>query len=206
MLPNEEFALACLRYYEEQGLIVDETNGEFAHCPLPKGMGETGYYLLWEHHQQQGLLQSRDVDRKCFFNTDVKEWLLKADYFPDNFFELWDIYEHYTREHVKNSLRSPDALVKRDRAMANFSKEQIERRNLAIKQAYQRMTPEERKWARRHQQKQVEITFPTGRVGLYYSRTFAAQCLGIHSYTLKRWIDKKTTPQGEHLGIVARYV
>jgi hypothetical protein len=105
MLPNEVFALACRAYYAEQGLIVDETNGEFAHCPLPRGMGDRGYYLLHEHHQHQGLLQSVDVNRKCFFNADVKKWLQGCTYWPDGYFELWNIYEHYTREHAKNSLR-----------------------------------------------------------------------------------------------------
>ena len=57
MLPNEAFALACRAYYDEVGLIVDERNGEFAHCPYPEGMGETGYYLLHDHHQHQGILQ-----------------------------------------------------------------------------------------------------------------------------------------------------
>jgi len=96
MLPNEEFALACRAYYEEQGLIVDKTNGEFAHCPLPRDMGEAGYYLLWEHHQQQGLLQSRDVGRRCFWTPQTKRWLDGLDYFPDNYFELWDIYEEFS--------------------------------------------------------------------------------------------------------------
>jgi hypothetical protein len=98
MLPNEVFALACRAYYEEQGLIVDEKNGQFAHCPYPQGMGETGYYLLWEHHQQQGLLQSKDVGKTCFFSGDTKKWLLECDPLPDNFFELWDIFDFFMGE------------------------------------------------------------------------------------------------------------
>ncbi len=98
MLPNEEFALACREWYAEQGLIVDETNGEFAHCPYPEGMGNTGYYLLHEHHQHQGLLQSRDVGRCCFFIGHAKRWLTKSDYWPNNFFDLWDIYDEFAGE------------------------------------------------------------------------------------------------------------
>jgi hypothetical protein len=105
MLPNEEFALACLAYYEEQGLIVDRTNGEFAHCPLTRKECNTGYYLLWEHHQHQGLLQSRDLGKCCFFSGDVKRWLLTCDYWPDNYFELWDIYEEF----VCTAMRTPEA-------------------------------------------------------------------------------------------------
>jgi hypothetical protein len=99
MLPNEVFALGCLAWYEEQGLIVDKRNGEFAHCPYPKGMGETGYYLLHNHHQQQGLLQSKDTDQCCFFLGYAKKWLLECEFFPENYFELWDIYEKYSNEH-----------------------------------------------------------------------------------------------------------
>ena len=95
MLPNEIFALSCRAYYDEQGLIVDKTNGEFAHCPYPEGMGETGYYLLHEHHQQQGLLQSKDLGKCCFFSGDTKKWLRECNYWPDNYFGLWDIYEKY---------------------------------------------------------------------------------------------------------------
>jgi hypothetical protein len=98
MLPNEKFALECRAYYDEIGLVVDKRNGQFAHCPYPEGMGETGYYLLWEHHQQQGLLQSRDLNRCCFFPADTLRWLKECDYFSNNFFELWDVYEQYASE------------------------------------------------------------------------------------------------------------
>jgi hypothetical protein len=102
MLPNEQFALACRAWYEEQGLIVDETNGEFAHCPQPERYGDAGYYLLHEHHQQQGLLQSKDIGECCFFVGHAKKWLQGCEYFPDNYFELWDIYEEYAKEHCSS--------------------------------------------------------------------------------------------------------
>jgi hypothetical protein len=101
MLPNEVFALACRAYYEKQGLIVDETNGEFAHCPLTRKECDTGYYLLWGHHQHQGLLQSLDLGKCCFFAGHALKWLRECDYFPDNYFELWDIYEKYNGENGK---------------------------------------------------------------------------------------------------------
>jgi hypothetical protein len=96
MLPNEKFALECRARYEEQGLIVDQTNGEFAHCPLPKEMGDKGYYLLWEDHQHQGLLQSKDIGRCCFFVGDAKRWLGEHGDFSEDFSELWDTYWKYS--------------------------------------------------------------------------------------------------------------
>ena len=96
MLPNEVFALACRERYAEEGLVVDESNGEFAHCPLPKGLGETGYYLLHDDHQWQGLLQSKDVGRRCYYTYAVKRWLMKAN-FVTGYFDLWDIYDEYNK-------------------------------------------------------------------------------------------------------------
>jgi hypothetical protein len=99
MLPNERFALECRAYYDEIGLVVDRHNGEFAHCPYPEGMGGTGYYLLHDHHQQQGILQSKDVGRLCVFSGYAKRWLMNCDPFPADYFELWDIYEKYVSLH-----------------------------------------------------------------------------------------------------------
>ena len=100
MLPNEQFALACRAYYEEQGLIVDEFNGEFAHSPLTRHGCDTGYYLTHEHHQHQGLLQSKDLGECCFFPYYTLKWLKECDYWPDNYFDLWDTYEKYAKEHA----------------------------------------------------------------------------------------------------------
>ena len=96
MLPNEVFALACRERYAEDGLVVDESNGEFAHCPLPKSMGDSGYYLLHDDHQWQGLLQSKDLGRRCYYASDVKRWLMKAN-FVTGYFDLWDIYDEYNK-------------------------------------------------------------------------------------------------------------
>lgn len=101
MLPNEVFALACRARYEEIGLVVDATNGEFAHCPYPEGMGDSGYYLLHDDHQHQGLLQSKDVGKLCFWIGHARQWLLKCDPIPANYFELWNIYEEYCGHNFK---------------------------------------------------------------------------------------------------------
>jgi hypothetical protein len=101
MLPNERFALACRAYYDEIGLIVDESNSEFAHSPLTRKECDTGYYLLHGHHQHQGLLQSKDLGKCCFFNYDALTWLQECDYWPENYFELWDIYEEYSGSNAR---------------------------------------------------------------------------------------------------------
>jgi len=80
---------------------VDATNGEFAHSPLTRKECDTGYYLLHGHHQHQGLLQSKDLNKRCFFTGHANKWLLECDYFPEGYFELWDIYEKYVDEHME---------------------------------------------------------------------------------------------------------
>ena len=208
MLLNEEFALACLAYYEEQGLIVDATNGQFAHCPLPRGMGETGYYLLWEHHQQQGLLQSVDVGRKCFFNADVKNWLLTSNYWPDNYFELWNIYEHYTREHVKNSLRKVTSEQRSEMMLKMWGDLTAEQKSSRIRKTVEKVSFETRSAnSYRIHIRTVEVGFPDGRVGLYPSVNLASVALGVSAETVRRWAVKQTLlKQGKHKGYSARYV
>ena len=95
-MKNEVFALECRRRYAEDGLVVDASNGEFAHCPLPRGMGDTGYYLLHDDHQWQGLLQSKDIGRKCFFDYYARKFLVEGP-FVEGYFELWDTYEKWSR-------------------------------------------------------------------------------------------------------------
>jgi hypothetical protein len=105
MLPNEEFALACRAYYDEIGLIVDATNGEFAHSPLTKKECDTGYYLLHGHHQHQGLLQSEDLNKCCFFPYYALKWLKECDYWPENYFDLWAIYEKYSSDLSRKNVK-----------------------------------------------------------------------------------------------------
>lgn len=99
LYPNEIFALECRERYERDGVIVDKTNGDFAHCPFPKDMCDTGYYLTRRDHIVQGLLQSKDVNKCCFFVGETYE-LLTSSYFPPyDLFHLWDIYEKYASQH-----------------------------------------------------------------------------------------------------------
>jgi len=122
MLPNEEFALGCRAWYEEQGLIVDKTNGQFAHCPQPERHGDKGYYLLWGHHQHQGLLQSKDIGECCFYNGDAKRWLLNCEYWPDNYFELWDIYDEFAGENARKYHAEKDEFGRSIQGVKNAEK------------------------------------------------------------------------------------
>jgi len=221
MLPNEVFALACRAYYDEQGLIVDKTNGHFAHCPLPRGMGETGYYLLWEHHQHQGLLQSRDVGKVCFWAGDAKKWLSTCDYWPDNYFELWDIYEEFVKQNGKpHLLNTPQSISKRTATLREkfesekpknltylHSKEVQEKATLGRLSYWRSSASEERRNQMRrkkiHNTRKVEIVFPDGRIGTYASGRLAASALGVTPGTITHWAKGQSKSP---LGFSARYV
>lgn len=226
MLPNEVFARACRAYYEEQGLIVDETNGQFAHCPYPRGMGETGYYLLWEHHQHQGLLQSKDVGRCCFFVGHARKWLSTCDYWPDNYFELWDIYEEFatgvgemgkeTLSRVKHLANSPEAIAK---MIATRKAKGITTRHLQEKKVRARAAKTMREFwmteegmekrriirnRRAPRARTIEVEFPNGRVGVYSCVKLASLALGVTPSTISRWIKGSNSPQGRLKGLKVR--
>jgi len=206
MLPNEVFALACRAYYDEQGLIVDETNGEFAHCPLPKGMGDKGYYLLHEHHQQQGLLQSRDVGRRCFWSGDAKRWLESLDYFPNNFFELWDIFEEFSQP-VNNVLHTDEVKQKRKESMWKWqTPEARAKRGDSLKKAYAEGRKKYNPASSEAKKKPVEITFPDGRIGVFPSTQMATLYLGCDKNTIHGWLVKGFKPSKRFKGYSARYV
>jgi hypothetical protein len=136
MLPNERFALECLQRYAENGDIIDATNGQFAHCPQPERYGDKGYYLTWGDHQHQGLLQSRDIGECCFFSGDVKKWLLECDPIPENYFELWDIYEEYSSDLGKKA---------NEKRWGNMTQEKRQTLSESIKESYWSKSEQERR-------------------------------------------------------------
>ena len=101
MLSNEVFALQCLARYAKEGLVVDSSNGQFAHCPYPKGMGDDGHYLTFFDHQHQGLLQSVDVGRRCYWIPDVKLYLDTEPLGQGELRVIYDRFNKMTKEHKR---------------------------------------------------------------------------------------------------------
>ena len=193
MLPNEVFALACRAYYEEQGLIVDGRNGQFAHSPLTRKECNTGYYLLWEHHQQQGLIQSRDLGKCCFFSGDTKKWLLTANYFPENYFELWDIYDEFVKYMgMTREDRVANGKKVHELGIGIFGMTEEER--LA-----QRRKAREMAWAATS--KRIEIVTPDARYE-FPSVAAASAVLGIPKQTISKRLNY---PEGQGTGIRGQY-
>ena len=216
MLPNEEFALACRAYYEEQGLIVDATNGQFAHCPLPRSMGETGYYLLWEHHQQQGLLQSRDVGKRCFFVGHAHKWLKECECWPDNYFDLWEIFEEFSKPtHDISYLQSAEVKQRRREGQkksgysGQLQTEKAQKRAAEGRRSFWRsdrsLELRERIRNRRSSKaRRVEIEFVNGKIGTYSTVKIAAIALGVNPGTICRWLQGVRCPGGAFEGLKVR--
>ncbi len=207
MLSNERFALECLQRYAESGDIVDATNGQFAHCPQPERYGDKGYYLTWEDHQHQGLLQSRDIGECCFFKGHAKKWLLDCDHFPDNYFELWDIYEKYASKQSKKIAEKlheeKDELGRSVHALRAFEKVHLERDSLG-RSAHAVKASEK---VGRDKSKVMGVTFPNGRVGVYPSVNMASMFTGIPKTTLRNWAHKGLVGKyGKNKGYGARYL
>jgi hypothetical protein len=114
LFDNELFAIECMAKYAMEGLVVNSRNGQFAHCPTPKPKGQKcklpgdwGYYLTHGDHQHQGLLQSNDVGRRCFWVGHTKRWL---NTYPPNYFELCDIFDEYVKGAHSGNLGVPRRL------------------------------------------------------------------------------------------------
>ncbi len=162
MLPNERFALDCLQRYAENGDIIDATNGQFAHCPQPERYGDKGYYLTWEDHQHQGLLQSRDMGECCFFNRDTLRWLRECIHWPEGYFELWDIYDEYAGYNVRKLHEDRDCSGKSVFAMNNNKKIHSEKNNEGKSVVAVKAGTNGGPASARVRSKKVLVTFPDG--------------------------------------------
>jgi hypothetical protein len=101
---QHEWVRGCLTYYEEQGL-TPEPGGEWqeAHYPAPKGAGNNTIWLMHDHHQVQGLLQSEEYGRQCFYNYETLNFL-KEGLFVSGWFDLWDLYDKWKGHNGKSQI------------------------------------------------------------------------------------------------------
>ena len=129
MLSNEVFALECLARYAKEGLVVDSSNGQFAHCPYPKPReqkyklpDDLGYWLTFGDHQKQGLLQSVDFGRRCFFTQDVSRWLKTK---PPGYEELNVIYKKFISGKYHSQFGVPNSEAQKKAHSERMSGEKI---------------------------------------------------------------------------------
>ena len=81
---QEQFVKDCLaKYWFTE--IPDDQKWEIAHFPLPRCSGEDDTVPLWSaDHTVQGLLQSVELDHKCFYHsTNGKDLYNLETYYPE---------------------------------------------------------------------------------------------------------------------------
>jgi len=104
---QHEFVVKCQKQYAQEGLIPgnpDDGDWEEAHYPAPFGKGDTVIFLLSNHHQIQGLLQSEEYGGWYFYQGAVSRFLTHGP-FVENWFELWDLYDKWTKENGKEQMK-----------------------------------------------------------------------------------------------------
>ena len=89
---GQEFVEWAVRQHQ----FVDETF-EDAHHPLPRDMGDATIKLHPLDHAIQGIFQSEDVGRKCFWVPDTLKALNAPNYFPLGWFDAWDLFDKWKK-------------------------------------------------------------------------------------------------------------
>jgi hypothetical protein len=92
---QHDWVQKCTEYYKQNDLTPEPgTEWQEAHYPAPKGMGTDVIWLRFEDHQVQGLLQSEEYGRMCFFPHDVETFLKHSPFLP-GWFDMWDLCEKW---------------------------------------------------------------------------------------------------------------
>lgn len=84
----------------------DETY-ENAHYPEPAHYPNNSGPVIKLHkldHNIQGIFQSEEYGRKCFWSGDAKAALDAPNYFPHGWFEAYDLWEKWTAAFAKNNV------------------------------------------------------------------------------------------------------
>lgn len=106
MRSQKEYVEDCLNYYSRNDIRPGDPSEGFwnnAHYPAPKGFGDETIPLLFEHHQVQGLLQSEEYGKCCFWVGDAKDFLVNGP-FVEDWFYLWDLYEKWSSARAKEAV------------------------------------------------------------------------------------------------------
>ena len=117
-----QFVEERLAFYDEQGL-TPEPGGEWqeAHYPDPKGVGDRTVWMTFNDHQQQGLYQSEEHGRCCFYNYDTLRFLTHGPFVP-GWFDLWDLYDKWKGENGRSNLSKIPKETLTANGIANLAK------------------------------------------------------------------------------------
>lgn len=189
--------------------MVDGRNGEFAHSPLTRKECDTGYYLLHGDHQRQGLYQSEDLGKCCFWVGHTRAWLYGDGFLCEDWFNLVELYEKWSNEMgVRNGKRAGKEAVENQKGIHNPA--YAERVHEWCVRGGERVgmshavnstgicSPKSRRNSYVASCRKVEVTFSGGRIGTYPSIRFVSLALGVSVTTVQRWCYGKAKPYRRH--------
>lgn len=145
---QHEWVKQCLERYAEEGAYPgDGSRWEKAHYPAPKKLGEETIDLKFDDHQVQGILQSEEYGRLCFWTSDAKRFLLTGP-FVDGWFGLWNIWEKWTALNCERNrvvgIMNMTPEERSARAKKSAASMTPEKRSAAAKKGHGSLTPEQR--------------------------------------------------------------
>lgn len=96
------FVQWCLEQYQKDDITPDCYRFEGAHYPLQRGMGDEKVPLTELDHGIQGIWQSEEIGRVCFFAGKTTNALNAPNYWPLGFFDAWDLCDHWLKVSASN--------------------------------------------------------------------------------------------------------
>jgi len=189
----------CLSHYDEHGL-TPEPGWQRAHYPVPEcAGGQNTVWLTWEHHQTQGLLQSEEYGRMCFYNRDVIRFLVNGPLLP-GWFDLWDLYDKWRGDNVRRRSKGDPESQARYGKMAHDKNPDLAKNNRALVDLkYPGMN---KKWAEEAHKKHPKLAVENGSKGgkVSGSRSMA-------SLNSQRWVstDPNWPPFESNLGGLTKW-
>lgn len=105
MKSQHQFVSECIARHSEEGAHPQDGDiWEEAHFPFPRDCGDQTIALRFWEHQVQGILQSEEMGRVCFFAGDAKRFFSSGP-FVEDWFELYDLFEKWMKLGAKESHR-----------------------------------------------------------------------------------------------------
>jgi len=101
---QQQFVADCLSKYWFTDIPADQ-QWEAAHFPLPQCSGEDDTVLLWSaDHTVQGLLQSVELNHKCFYHAANSKDLLNLEkYYPEYLPLFAQLKSQFSRQQGKKT-------------------------------------------------------------------------------------------------------
>ena len=104
---QHDYVRKCIESYKDNGIVPgDPEEGVWndAHYPAPEKEGDETVQLLWDHHQVQGILQSEEYGKCCFWLGDSRTFLTKGP-FVEDWFYLWELYDKWSSDCASNAVK-----------------------------------------------------------------------------------------------------